>query len=529
LLEHADPAFRAWGVRAAGNFHEVDPAVRAKVVALAQDGAPDVRLQVAIASRKINGVQPIPVLLEVLSASGQDPLIPQIVWQNLHPLMDKQTDEVLDRLANESLRSQPAVSALLPRLVERMLGDKNPDPAAVARLFTLLSEGSQPNVEAAQKCLLLLAGKIQSREIAGDGSQRLKQALAKPLGEILNGSASGPLHFEAALLATSWQDPAGSDAVRKAFAGSELAPPRRLQALEALIAARDPSLPDAVSAALAGGKTNPPEFRAAALGALGRLDQPWVAGAVLQNYERLEPDLQPKAVELLTQRGDWAMQLLEAIGQKKLPASALNVNQVQKLLASPDAKLVEKVRAQWGSVRTERNPAREKVIAEMRTFLRGSSGDPIAGQAVFKKVCGQCHKIYGEGQDVGPDITSNGRSSFEQLLSNVFDPSLVIGAAYQARTVVTTDGRVLTGLVAEDTDQRIVLKQQGGKLETIARADVEATKLSQLSLMPEELEKQLKPQELADLFAFITLDKHPSDPKAKRLPDTSVPQPSAKK
>jgi hypothetical protein len=104
------------------------------------------------------------------------------------------------------------------------------------------------------------------------------------------------------------------------------------------------------------------------------------------------------------------------------------------------------------------------------------------------------------------------------LLSNVFDPSLVIGAAYQALTVATTDGRVLSGLLAEDNDQRIVLKTQGGKLETVARADVDEIKISSLSLMPEELEKQLQPQELADLFAFITLDKPPGDPTARQLP-----------
>ena len=69
----------------------------------------------------------------------------------------------------------------------------------------------------------------------------------------------------------------------------------------------------------------------------------------------------------------------------------------------------------------------------------------------------------------------------------MFDPSLVIGAAYQARTVVTDDGRVLTGLVVEDNEQRLVLKMQGGKLETIARGDIEEVRVSQLSLMPEEM------------------------------------------
>ena len=156
----------------------------------------------------------------------------------------------------------------------------------------------------------------------------------------------------------------------------------------------------------------------------------------------------------------------------------------------------------------------------MRTFLRTTGADPHRGVEIFNRVCGQCHKIYGEGQEVGPDITANGRASFEQLLSNVFDPSLVIGASYQARTVRTADGRVVSGLLVEDSPQRVVLKIQGGKLETIARDDVEAMKVSELSLMPEGLEKQLKPQEIADLFAFITLDKHPDDKSAKLIPGT---------
>jgi putative heme-binding domain-containing protein len=154
----------------------------------------------------------------------------------------------------------------------------------------------------------------------------------------------------------------------------------------------------------------------------------------------------------------------------------------------------------------------------MRSLIRKNPGDPHKGREVFKKVCGQCHKIYGEGEEVGPDITVNGRSSFEQLLSNVFDPSLVIGASYQARTIVTNEGRVVTGLVAEESDQRVVLKVQGGKREAISRSDIEEMKTSDLSLMPEDVEKTLNAQEIADLFAFIMLDKPPDDPSARQLP-----------
>jgi putative heme-binding domain-containing protein len=145
-------------------------------------------------------------------------------------------------------------------------------------------------------------------------------------------------------------------------------------------------------------------------------------------------------------------------------------------------------------------------------------GDAKAGRLVFNKVCGQCHKMHGEGQEVGPDITVNGRASFEQLLSNVFDPSLVIGADYQAVTVSTTKGRVLTGLLVEDSKERVSLKVQGGKLEIVPRAEVEEIQRSKVSLMPEGLEKQIPSNEIRDLFAYLLLDKPPEDSKAKKIP-----------
>jgi putative heme-binding domain-containing protein len=230
--------------------------------------------------------------------------------------------------------------------------------------------------------------------------------------------------------------------------------------------------------------------------------------------------LQPKAIELLTQRPAWSAALVSAVEAKKLSTAVLNASQLLKLQASADAVMKQKLVAIWGNVRTERNPQREQVVVEMRTLLSKARGDAERGVAVFQKVCGQCHKLHGQGQEVGPDITANGRASFEQLLSNVFDPSLVIGPAYQARVVVTDDGRILTGLIAEENEQRIVLKLQGGKVETIARDQVEEVNVSPLSLMPEGLEKQLTPAELADLFALITLDLPPSDPQAKLIPGT---------
>jgi len=523
LLGHADPGFRAWGVRAAGNFKRVEPALREKIVSLAHDPAPDVRLQVAIAARKIEGIEPVSLLTQVLSNSGEDKLIPHIVWQNLHPLLEEHAPQFIALAAQSDLKASPGLAKILPRVIDRVIARKHPDPTPIVALFAMLSEGKNADPAAAQQCLAMLAGKIQTRELGTEQLAALRPKLEPALAKILSGPANTPLHLDAALLATTWLDPSGVAAVRKVFATAELPENRRLQALDALVAAKDPALLDAVAPALGDRKAGSPAFRSMTLASLGRLEDPRVGEIVLANYPQFEADIQPKAIELLTQRAAWSKLLLAAIAKKEIPASVLNVNQVTKLLSSKDEDLVKAVRAGWGTVRTERNPKREEVIAQMRQFIRSTPGDALAGHAVFKKVCGQCHKIYGEGQEVGPDITLNGRSSFEQLLSNVFDPSLVIGASYQARTVATADGRILTGLLAEDNDQRVVLKVQGGKLETIARKDVEEMSVSKLSMMPEDLEKQLKPQELADLFAYITLDKPPTDPSARQLPGVRAP------
>jgi putative heme-binding domain-containing protein len=173
-------------------------------------------------------------------------------------------------------------------------------------------------------------------------------------------------------------------------------------------------------------------------------------------------------------------------------------------------------------VRDGRNPEREKVVAQMRKLLTNQRGDPMAGLLVYRKHCAVCHKMYGEGQDVGPDITVNGRSDFDQLLSNVFDPNLAIGSGYQATVVTTKGGEVLQGLATEDNEQRVVLKMQGGELKTVVRGDVESAKLSKVSFMPEQFEQQLQPQEIIDLFAFLCLDRPPGDPKAKWIRGTPL-------
>jgi putative heme-binding domain-containing protein len=306
-----------------------------------------------------------------------------------------------------------------------------------------------------------------------------------------------------------------ADDVRRRFASTGEPESLRLAALDALVAFQDDRLLEVLPQVLTNAR---PEFAARVLAPLGRLETTRLADVVLAQYSTLDPEVQPLAIDLVMQRERWARRLLDAVLQEKLPRGVLNANHVRKILESNDREALWAVEKAFGRLREERSPAREAVVAEMGQFLRENPGDPLAGQAVFKRLCAQCHTIYGQGSNVGPDITSNGRATFDQLVSNVFDPSLVIGPDYQVFTVVTKDGRNLTGLIVENNDQRVVIRMAGEIDEVVPRSNVEYTRRSKLSMMPEGVESIFSKQELADLFAFLSWDKPLTDPSARPIP-----------
>ncbi len=523
LLDHTDPRFRAWGVRTAGNFGKVDDEIDERIAAMARDESSTVKLQVAIAAAKISDIDTLPVLLSVLATHGDDPLIPHIVWQNLHPLLETEQPRFLDVLAQRNLKEERGIAALLPRMLDRLLDVPETGSTTAAEICRQLI-AAEVGQDLIANTLSLLRNRIETGRVSDDETERVRRILEPVLQPIINDQAAQSPFVQAVLLAALLRDDSALEQTRRFLSDEGQPPGRRVEALQVLASVDDQTALPLVREIVTSSKRRGDKFQGAVISALGAMRGADVAALVLEVYQTLNPNVRPRAVELLTSRKDWSRQLLEAIRKEQIPAHALNVNQVRKILAGGDADLVKTVETVWGRVRTQRDPGRENLIGQMRKFLSNNHGDPLRGKKVFAKVCGQCHKMHGEGEEVGPDITVNGRSSYAQLLSNVFDPSLVIGAGYQPMVVVTTKGKVLTGLIVENGPQRVVLKIQGGKLETIPRDQIEESKISELSMMPEGLEKQLKPQELADLFSFLTLDKPPEDPQAKRLPGAPAPR-----
>ena len=508
LLADQDPTVRAWAVRAAGNQGRCAAAVRDAVVRLAADPSPDVQLQVAIAARKLDGVDAMPLLVEVLDRCGHDKLIPAIAWPNLHPLIAADGARFAALVAGES-PAPPALSATLPRAVERLVAADPVDAAAVA---AVLDATVRRAPDRASACVAAISARIDS---LGSAKANLAECLKPTLDRMARDDRLAAARFGAQLLAARL-GVGGLDAaqVRRLLLDPSQPQPTRLQALDALVALRDPALLESLPSLL----SSPPPFAARVLPALGRVEDPKLADVVLARYPSLPAELRPLAVDLLMQREPWARKLLDAVLAGKLPRSVLDANQLRKILESNDREAVWAVEKAFGRVREQRDPAREKVVQEMGRFLRQSPGDPHAGRVVFRNFCAQCHTLYGEGGNVGPDLTGNGRGSFDQLVSSVFDPSLVIGPQYQVTTVVTKDGRNLTGLVAEDSPQRVVVRMPGEGEEAVARNNVKYTRVSKLSMMPEGIENLLGRKELSDLFAYLSLDKPPPDPQAKPIP-----------
>lgn len=122
MLSDPSAAVRAWGVRCAGDANAVADEVQERIVVLAHDPSPEVQRQVAVASVKVKGIDTLRVLVEVLAHCGDDPLIPQIVWQNLHPLLETRSAEFLKLVKEYDLKATPNLANLMPRVTERILG-----------------------------------------------------------------------------------------------------------------------------------------------------------------------------------------------------------------------------------------------------------------------------------------------------------------------------------------------------------------------------------------------------------------------
>jgi putative heme-binding domain-containing protein len=149
-----------------------------------------------------------------------------------------------------------------------------------------------------------------------------------------------------------------------------------------------------------------------------------------------------------------------------------------------------------------------------------SHGDSQAGAAVFRKVCASCHKLNGEGTEVGPDLATLTDKSPESLFIAILDPSRAFETKYTNFLVEMADGRVLSGMIASETATSVTLRRQEGKEDVLLRSDIEAMAGSGQSVMPEGLEKDLTPRDLANVIAYLSATGPPRKVLEGNRPET---------
>jgi putative heme-binding domain-containing protein len=145
---------------------------------------------------------------------------------------------------------------------------------------------------------------------------------------------------------------------------------------------------------------------------------------------------------------------------------------------------------------------RQQVLNEYRAALT-LRGDAKKGHAIFQKHCSVCHRLFQEGHSVGPDLAAVVAKPPEYLLIEILDPSRNLDSRYVEYVATTTNGRTFTGLLAAETATSITLRGQEGKQQELLRSELEELSSTGRSLMPEGLEKEISPQAMADLLAFL--------------------------
>jgi putative heme-binding domain-containing protein len=232
---------------------------------------------------------------------------------------------------------------------------------------------------------------------------------------------------------------------------------------------------------------------------LGTSDAALIGRTLLVPWKGYSPALRSQALDVLLSRVVWTRLLADALRLKEIPPSEIDTPRRQRLLQHTDAE-VRDIAAKVFAASS--NPDRGKLVDEYILTLP-EKADPARGAKLFAKTCAACHKLGEVGQQVGPDLASVADKSVNGLLVAILDPNRAVEARYVDYRAVTRDGRTLTGMIATETSTSVTLVGADGKSHALLRTDIEELTSTGKSMMPEGLEKDLPPQEMADLIAFL--------------------------
>lgn len=211
---------------------------------------------------------------------------------------------------------------------------------------------------------------------------------------------------------------------------------------------------------------------------------------------------QRSLVELLASQPMWHELLLKSVKQGWISSQALGVLPKTWWQANAEKPNIPDLSALRPNESDEMKLKLEKFVT-LRESVGQATGSSTAGKAIFAQQCGICHQFAGQGKVVGPQLEGVGGRGLARLCEDVLLPNQNVDHAFHSAAILTTDGDVISGLVRQRTDDRIVVVDVKGQERTVNVADIESEKSSGNSLMPENFGEILSVQQLADLIQYL--------------------------
>jgi putative membrane-bound dehydrogenase-like protein len=245
-----------------------------------------------------------------------------------------------------------------------------------------------------------------------------------------------------------------------------------------------------------------PSLRRDAIRAMAAFDDRRLTKALLDAYAQFSTEERLDAVHTLASRSPSGRELASAIKNGHVPRRDVPPYVARQLRRVVGSGFVEI----WGPIDAV---SQEKVaeFAKYRALLTAQNLDSAnvqRGQAVFQKTCGGCHKMYGEGGPIGPELTGSNRTDINYLLANILTPSEVIQDAYKMTLVLTASGRLYTGILARESERYIELRVVGEeKPAVLSKSSIFSREVAPVSMMPEGLLRELTDAEVLDLFEYL--------------------------
>jgi len=474
-LAAADPALREHAARLAGRWlrdpdHVESPSrtgVEQALVALAKDPDLNVRYRVAFALGDCRGADRIAALAAIARRDVGNADLEVAMLSSLA----RDAESLLHALiADREFAATPAGRAFLTEIARQIgaRGDQN-ELAGLAADVVAARQNKQP-----------IASELLVAALRGAGSHAAE--VRTQLSE--RAVAIDPLIEE--LVAASLQAVVDDDA--------ELA--ARVSAVNQLamgkFAAVAPTLGELIA------PHQPQEVQAAALAALGQFSEGDISEPIVAAWRGMSPTLRLQGAELLLSRAATAAALVAAVESEQLTSRDLDPSTIQRLKTHADAAVRERAAiafAASASTRTE-------VLDAYRTSLE-LEGNVDQGRVLFRKHCVVCHRREGVGTEVGADLATVLTRTPEALLVNVLDPNREVDPKFIQYNIVTVDGLAHSGVVSAETASTVTLTGAEKATQTVPRGDIDVMESTGLSLMPEGFEREIDPQGIADLIAYL--------------------------